>query len=80
MMTPSYIQINTPFKLASFKDFSHLKELLYTNKERNDFIVATVHKAMATHNKAIIFCEYIDHSETLSERFRDMGYKVFVII
>ena len=80
MMTPNYIQINTPFKLASFKDFSHLKELLYTNKERNDFIVATVHKAMATHNKAIIFCEYIDHSETLSERFRDMGYKVFVII
>lgn len=80
MMTPNYIQINTPFKLASFKDFSHLKELLYTNKERNDFIVATVHKAMATHNKAIIFCEYIDHSETLSESFRDMGYKVFMII
>lgn len=80
MMTPNYIQVNTPFKLASFKDFSHLKELLYTNKERNDFITAVVHKAMATHNKAIVFCEYIEHSEALEERFRNLWYKTFIII
>ena len=72
MMTPNYIQVNTPFKLASFKHFAHLKELLYTNKERNDFITAVVHKAMATHNKAIVFCEYIEHSEALAERFHNL--------
>ena len=80
MMTPSYVQINTPFKLASFKDFSHLKELLYTNKERNDFITTVVHKAMATHNKAIVFCEYISHSEVLTDNFESLWYKVFTII
>lgn len=80
MMTPSYVQINTPFKLASFKNFSHLKELLYANKERNDFIVATVHKAMATHNKAIVFTEHISHCETIADGFRTLWYKVFIII
>ena len=80
MMTPQYIQVNTPFKLASFKHFAHLKELLYTNKERNDFITAVVHKAMATHNKAIVFTEHISHAKTLVESFELLWYKVFTII
>jgi len=80
MMTPNYIQINTPFKLASFKHFAHLKELLYSNEERNDFIIATTHKAMATHNKAIVFTEHIAHCETIADGFRKLWYKVFMII
>jgi superfamily II DNA/RNA helicase len=80
MMTPSYIRVPSKFNEYSFKSFSDLATLLYENEERNQLIIDTTHKAIQSHNKAIVFCQRVTHAKYLKEKFEELGYKTFMLI
>lgn len=80
MMTPSYIRVPSKFNEYSFKSFSDLATLLYENEERNQLIIDTTHKAIQSHNKAIVFCQRVTHAKYLKEKFEELWYKTFMLI
>ncbi len=79
-LTPQYMQVKTQCMAKSFKNFADLMGKVYADEERNKLIVAVTHKALQSYNKAIVFCRGIEHSNTLTQMFSDLGYKTFTII
>ncbi len=79
--TPDYIQVYSDFTMQMESDtkFHEIKEALYTDNDRNAFIISNVLE-YGSGRKGLVFTEYIAHANLLAEQLKMAGKKVYVLI
>ena len=81
---PTIHKVQTQFvysdwQLEDMKEFYKLKQELYTDTARNNFIVKTIAETI-NWRKAICFTEFIEHAKLLQSSLEDKWIKCFLII
>lgn len=78
---PEFKLVNVPFHSESYgmKEFHELKKSLYSDEKRNGIIADTVASTLEG-GKGIVFCEYVEHAETLTRMLEERGVKSFKLI
>lgn len=78
---PHYYHVYSDFEfyLDDPKDFSVMKEAMYTGEKRNKLIVDTVVKNIDG-RKWLVFCEYVSHAKVIKEILEVKWIKTYLMV